>query len=57
MWFFGPPCQGFSLMGKRALDDPRNELSRTYRTLRKTQCLCKKSEESYPYKMIIPIRS
>jgi DNA (cytosine-5)-methyltransferase 1 len=22
----GPPCQGFSLMGKRALDDPRNEL-------------------------------
>jgi DNA (cytosine-5)-methyltransferase 1 len=24
--FGGPPCQGFSLMGKRALDDPRNEL-------------------------------
>ncbi len=22
----GAPCQGFSLMGKRALDDPRNEL-------------------------------
>jgi DNA (cytosine-5)-methyltransferase 1 len=22
----GPPCQGFSLMGKRALDDPRNSL-------------------------------
>jgi DNA (cytosine-5)-methyltransferase 1 len=22
----GPPCQGFSLMGKRALDDPRNAL-------------------------------
>ncbi|VXD22329.1 Modification methylase XorII [Planktothrix serta PCC 8927] len=24
--FGGPPCQGFSLMGKRALDDPRNNL-------------------------------
>lgn len=24
--FGGPPCQGFSLMGKRALDDPRNSL-------------------------------
>jgi DNA (cytosine-5)-methyltransferase 1 len=24
--FGGPPCQGFSQMGKRALDDPRNEL-------------------------------
>jgi len=24
--FGGPPCQGFSLMGKRAFDDPRNEL-------------------------------
>lgn len=22
----GPPCQGFSLMGKRQLDDPRNSL-------------------------------
>ena len=22
----GPPCQGFSLIGKRALDDPRNNL-------------------------------
>jgi DNA (cytosine-5)-methyltransferase 1 len=22
----GPPCQGFSLIGKRALDDPRNQL-------------------------------
>lgn len=22
----GPPCQGFSMMGKRALDDPRNAL-------------------------------
>ncbi len=22
----GPPCQGFSLMGQRVLDDPRNEL-------------------------------
>jgi DNA (cytosine-5)-methyltransferase 1 len=24
--FGGPPCQGFSLMGRRALDDPRNRL-------------------------------
>ncbi len=24
--FGGPPCQGFSMMGKRALDDPRNRL-------------------------------
>lgn len=24
--FGGPPCQGFSIMGKRALDDPRNSL-------------------------------
>lgn len=24
--FGGPPCQGFSLMGKRELDDPRNSL-------------------------------
>ncbi|WRH65050.1 MAG: DNA cytosine methyltransferase [Planktothrix sp. GU0601_MAG3] len=24
--FGGPPCQGFSLMGKRAFDDPRNSL-------------------------------
>jgi DNA (cytosine-5)-methyltransferase 1 len=24
--FGGPPCQGFSQMGKRALDDPRNQL-------------------------------
>jgi DNA (cytosine-5)-methyltransferase 1 len=24
--FGGPPCQGFSLMGKRILDDPRNSL-------------------------------
>src|SRR6266478_1462979 len=22
----GPPCQGFSLIGKRQIDDPRNEL-------------------------------
>ncbi len=25
--FGGPPCQGFSLMGKRMLDDPRNSLA------------------------------
>ncbi|GGD18200.1 hypothetical protein GCM10011342_28610 [Aquisalinus flavus] len=24
--FGGAPCQGFSLIGKRAIDDPRNEL-------------------------------
>ncbi|HIK12696.1 MAG TPA: DNA cytosine methyltransferase [Oscillatoriaceae cyanobacterium M33_DOE_052] len=24
--FGGPPCQGFSVMGKQALDDPRNQL-------------------------------
>lgn len=24
--FGGPPCQGFSQMGKRSIDDPRNEL-------------------------------
>ena len=24
--FGGPPCQGFSLIGQRALDDPRNKL-------------------------------
>lgn len=24
--FGGPPCQGFSMMGKRVLDDPRNSL-------------------------------
>ncbi len=24
--FGGPPCQGFSMMGKRAFDDPRNSL-------------------------------
>lgn len=26
----GPPCQGFSLMGQRMLDDPRNGLVRDY---------------------------
>lgn len=26
----GPPCQGFSLSGKRNVDDPRNELFRHY---------------------------
>ncbi len=29
----GPPCQGFSLMGKRALDDPRNQLVYHYMRL------------------------
>lgn len=24
--FGGPPCQGFSMIGKRAMDDPRNQL-------------------------------
>jgi len=26
----GPPCQGFSSVGRRALDDPRNQLVKTY---------------------------
>lgn len=26
----GPPCQGFSLIGKRAIDDPRNALLKEY---------------------------
>lgn len=26
----GPPCQGFSTSGKRALDDPRNQLARAF---------------------------
>ena len=26
----GPPCQGFSTAGKRALDDPRNELVKEF---------------------------
>jgi len=29
----GAPCQGFSLMGKRALDDPRNRLVREFARL------------------------
>ena len=28
--FGGAPCQGFSLIGQRALDDPRNALVRDY---------------------------
>src|SRR6185503_16686866 len=28
--FGGPPCQGFSLMGQRALDDPRNFLVKEF---------------------------
>ncbi len=28
--FGGPPCQGFSMMGQRALDDPRNGLVREF---------------------------
>lgn len=28
--FGGPPCQGFSMIGRRALDDPRNELVRDF---------------------------
>lgn len=26
----GPPCQGFSMIGKRALDDPKNKLPREF---------------------------
>lgn len=29
----GPPCQGFSTVGKREIDDPRNRLWRHYRDL------------------------
>lgn len=28
--FGGPPCQGFSMIGQRALDDPRNSLVRDF---------------------------
>ena len=28
--FGGAPCQGFSLIGKRTLDDPRNQLASDY---------------------------
>ncbi len=28
--FGGPPCQGFSMMGQRVLDDPRNSLVRDF---------------------------
>jgi DNA (cytosine-5)-methyltransferase 1 len=28
--FGGPPCQGFSLIGQRAMDDPRNNLVRDF---------------------------
>lgn len=28
--FGGPPCQGFSLMGQRAIDDPRNSLVKEF---------------------------
>lgn len=28
--FGGPPCQGFSLIGKRMLDDPRNQLVKEF---------------------------
>jgi len=28
--FGGPPCQGFSMIGKRAFDDPRNSLVKHY---------------------------
>ena len=26
----GPPCQGISMIGKRAIDDPRNELLKAF---------------------------
>jgi DNA (cytosine-5)-methyltransferase 1 len=26
----GPPCQGFSVIGRRAFDDPRNQLARSF---------------------------
>lgn len=31
--FGGPPCQGFSLMGRRSLDDPRNSLLQDFARL------------------------
>ena len=41
--FGGAPCQGFSLIGKRALDDPRNQLVfhyvRLVRELRPSYCV------------------
>jgi len=33
--FGGPPCQGFSLIGKRVMDDPRNHLVRHFVRLAK----------------------
>lgn len=39
--FGGAPCQGFSLMGQRALDDPRNSLVRDFvRIVSELQPLC-----------------
>ena len=26
----GPPCQGFSISGKRLIDDPRNKLNKSF---------------------------
>jgi DNA (cytosine-5)-methyltransferase 1 len=44
----GAPCQGFSLMGKRAFDDPRNQLVFHYvRIVRRTRPVSRRVNRSF----------